>query len=154
MARPLFHVFNIILTVRKDSERGNIKGVMYNGKMIFLKFWGSKVWQESLFHDEILGYWEIEMHRDLTEREKSFLSERYPDLTEEEMAAMIHTISHIHTGEMVPYYIMRYGFYEGHAGYRADPLAISFIFGLKRLEEIEDWFKGTLHQALTGHFTP
>ena len=22
---------------------------------------------------------------------------------------------------MVPYYVMRYGFYEGHTGYRADP---------------------------------
>jgi hypothetical protein len=54
---------------------------------------------------------------------------------------------------MVPFYIMRYGFYEGHVGYRADPIAISLIFGLKSLEEIEKTFEGNLHKALTEHFT-
>jgi hypothetical protein len=55
---------------------------------------------------------------------------------------------------MEPYYVMRYGFYEGHTDYRVDPIAIAFIFGLKRLEEIERAFPGELHKTLTSHFIP
>ena len=62
-------------------------------------------------------------------------------------------LSHIHTGEMVPYYIMRYGFYEGHTDYRADPIAIAWIFGLRSLEQIEAAFSGRLDKVLTHHFT-
>ena len=153
MTKPLFHVFNIILTVKKDSERGNVKGIIYNNKKIYIKFWGSKGWQESIFNDEILGYWQIEIWRELDEDEKSFLSNKYLNLTKKEMAAMIKKLSHIHTGEMVPYYIMRYGFYEGHTDYRADPIAISFIFGLKGIKEIENCFKSNLYQNLTKNFT-
>lgn len=69
------------------------------------------------------------------------------------MADFQKMLCHIHTGEMVPFYIMRYGFYEGHTGYRADPLAISLIFGLKSLEEIEKAFEGSLYKALTEDFT-
>jgi len=46
---------------------------------------------------------------------------------------------------MLPYYIMRYGFYEGHTDYRADPIAIAFIFGMRSLEEIEAAFEGRLY---------
>jgi hypothetical protein len=41
------------------------------------------------------------------------------------------------SGEMHPFYIWRYGFYEGHTAWRSDPIAIAFIFGLKSIEEIE-----------------
>ena len=149
MAKPLFHVFNVILTVKKDSGRGNIGGVLYNQRKIYLKFWGAKGWQESIFNDEILGYWQIEMWRDLDKEEKAFLSREYSNLTDEDMAQLIKKLSHIHTGEMVPYYIMRYGFYEGHTDYRADPVAISFIFGLRSIQEIEAAFKGNLYKTLT-----
>ncbi|MBD3414919.1 MAG: hypothetical protein GF421_10875 [Candidatus Aminicenantes bacterium] len=60
----------------------------------------------------------------------------YPELTEKEMSELIQKISHIHTGEMVPYYVMQYGFYEGHTDFRADPISIAIIFGLKDLQEI------------------
>lgn len=153
IAKPLFHVFNLIISVKKDSERGNVKGMLYNGREIHLKFWGAKGWQESIFDDEILGYWEIEMWRELNEKEEAFLSETYPDLPEEKSSELIKRLTYIHTGEMVPFYIMRYGFYEGHAGYRADPVAISFIFGLKSLEEIETAFEGGLYRTMTDHFT-
>jgi hypothetical protein len=152
IAEPLFHVFNLIITVKKDSERGNVRGILYNGREIYLKFWGAKGWQESIFDDEILGYWEIEMWRALDDKEKAFLSERYPDLSEEQMSELKKKISYIHTGEMVPFYIMRYGFYEGHTGYRADPIAVSFIFGLSSLVEIEEAFEGALYETLTDHF--
>ena len=153
MAEPLFHIFNLILTVRKDSERGNINGVLYNQKKISLKFWGHKGWQESIFDDEILGYWEIEMWRELDEEEKSYLQKKYSHLTPEEMARFIKKLSYIHTAEMAPYYIMRYGFYEGHTSYRADPIAISSIFGLRNLQDIDDAFKGELYEILMNHFS-
>ena len=54
---------------------------------------------------------------------------------------------------MAPYYIVRYGFYEGHTEYRADPIAIAFIFGIRSLAEIEMAFPGTLREALTMHFS-
>lgn len=150
MAKPLFHVFNVILAVKKDSERGNIKGLQYNQRTISLKFWGHKGWQESIFNDEILGYWEIEMSRELDQEEKDFLLGKYPDLTEEEMDRLIKKLSYIHTAEMAPFYIKRYGFYEGHTDYRADPIAIAFIFGLRSLDEIESAFKGELYNSLVN----
>jgi len=48
---------------------------------------------------------------------------------------------------------MRYGFYEGHTDYRADPAAIARIFGLRSLEQIEAAFPGRLEEVLTQHFT-
>ena len=153
MANPLFHVFNVIITVKKDSERGNIRGIYYNDRMIYLKFIGSKGWQESIFNDEILGYWEIEIWRELEKEEKEFLDQKYSHFSEKEIAELTNKLSHIHTGEMVPFYIMRYGFYEGHTSYRADPIANAFIFGLRNIEEIENAFDGGLYDALTCHFT-
>jgi hypothetical protein len=152
-SRPLFHVFNVILSVKKDSERGNVGGVLYGGRKVHLRFWGHKGWQESIFDDEILGHWEIEIQRELDQEERAFLESRYSHLTEVEMAVLTEKLSRIHTGEMVPYYITRYGFYEGHTSYRADPLAIACIFGLKSVPEIESAFEGRLHEVLTEHFS-
>jgi len=84
---------------------------------------------------------------------KAFLQEKYSNLSDEQMRDFQKMLSYIRTGEMVPFYIMRYGFYEGHTGYRADPIAISLIFGLRGLEEIEKAFAGNLYKALTEHFT-
>ena len=61
-------------------------------------------------------------------------------------------LSRFHFSEMAPYYIMRYGFYEGHTDYRADPIAIAYIFGLRSLEEIENAFPGRVYATLTDHF--
>lgn len=153
IAKPLFHVFNLIQWVRRDSERVNVRGILYNQRVINLKFWGSKGWQESIFNDEILGYWQIEIWRELDPNEEAFLAGKYANLAEERMTELKKKLSYIHTGEMVPYYIMRYGFYEGHMDYRADPISISFIFGLKSIDEIESVFKGNLYEALVNHFT-
>jgi hypothetical protein len=54
---------------------------------------------------------------------------------------------------MQPHNIQWYGFYEGHTGWRADPIAIAFIFGFRTLEEIESAFPGRLDEVLTTHFT-
>ena len=152
LAEPLFHVFNVILTVRKDSDRGNVGGILYNQREIHLRFGGAKGWQESIFDDEILGYWWIEIWREIDSGEEGYLSRAYPNLPAERTAELKRKLSFIHTGEMVPYYIMRYGFYEGHTDYRADPISIAFIFGLRSLEEIEAAYAGRLHEILTMDF--
>lgn len=158
MAKPLFHVWNLIL---KDYELGNISGqyggnikyILYNGKKILLEAHGTRGFQESIFDDEIRGNFQMNILRELDGHEKEFLNKKYSNLNEEQMEELVKKLSYFHTGEMVPYYVMRYGFYEGHTDYRADPIVIAFIFGLKSLEEIESIFNGNLYEVLTTHFT-
>lgn len=120
---------------------------------VYFKVLGSKGFQESIFNDEIKGSFQFDIRRDLTSEEQSFIEEKYSHLTKAQRDELIKILSSIHIGEMVPYYIMRYGFYEGHTGYRADPIAIAFIFGLKSLAEIESAFPGELYERLTKHYT-
>jgi hypothetical protein len=75
-------------------------------------------------------------------------------MPDEELSGMSRKLTYIHTGEMVPFYIMRYGFYEGHTGYRADPIAIASIFGLRSIEQISDAPDLDLPTALSNHHTP
>ncbi|NQT79520.1 MAG: hypothetical protein HQ555_03900 [Candidatus Aminicenantes bacterium] len=158
LAKPLFHVWNIIRWINYKSKRvgRSIDGIdyfLYNKKKIRLIRAGGRGWQDSIFNDEILGMYHIEFCIELDEDEKTFLQEKYSNLSNEQMTDFLKILSHIHTGEMVPFYIMRYGFYEGHTGYRADPIAIALIFGLRSLEEIEKSFEGNLYKTLTEHFT-
>lgn len=157
MAKPLFHVWNIVL---KEIELGkwrrfwdNIQYIFYNRGKVNLKAEGTKGWQISIFQDEIQGMFDINVRRELSLKEKSFLKNRYSHLSTQKMADLEEKLSSIHFSEMAPYYIMRYGFYEGHTGYRTDPIEISFIFGIKSIEEIEGAFEGNLYKALTEHFT-
>ena len=155
LAKPLFHVFNIILVHlhcyrnKKVTTMDDISHIFYNGNRISVKWSGKKGWQKSIFNDEILGYYQINVERELNEDEREFINKNYSGQNTE----LIKMLSKIHTGEMVPYYIMRYGFYEGHTSYRADPLAIAFIFGLMSIEEIEKKFKGRIYEVLTEHYT-
>ena len=159
LAKPLFHLWNII---QKHDEQmrllhrplQGINWFYYNGNKIQLLDAGSgHGWQESIFNDGILGMWQFEIRRELNPYEIKFLQENYSHLDAEQMKGLIKKLTYIHTGEMVPFYIIRYGFYEGHTSYRADPIAITFIFGLKSLEEIENAFKGNLYETLNNHFT-
>jgi len=157
MAKPLFHIWNMIL---RDYELGRLgrfwqhfEYILYKGQKVFIKAEGSKGWQESIFNDEILGKFQIEIWREPNRDEKSFLREKYPNLTKDQMEILLKKLSYIHISEMAPYYIMRYGFYEGHTDYRADPIAVTWIFGLKDLEQIEAAFPGRLDVVLTRHFT-
>ena len=156
-ARPLFHIWNLILKEyelhRIGRDWDGVQYVKYNGRQIrFGEVHPTRGFQGSIFNDEIVGAWQINFFRELDERERGFLRERYPDLDEADMATLVRKLSHILTGEMEPYYVMRYGFYEGHTDYRVDPIAIAFIFGLKSVKEIESAFPGTLHATLTAHF--
>jgi hypothetical protein len=110
---------------------------------------GSRGWQESLFADEIQGMHRFEVWRELDAEEQALVNERYGHLSPSQRAQLLERLTRIRSGEMLPYYIQRYGFYEGHTDYRADPLAIARIFGLKSLKEIEEVFPGRLHEVLT-----
>ena len=156
MARPMFHVWNLIL-LELDSGRlrrfwDNISGFYYNGVKVSITVRGSKGFQQSIFNDDIRGCFNMDLFRELSAGEINFLKLKYSRLSPEEFKRMTSALSHFFTGEMVPYYIQRYGFYEGHTAYRADPIAMAFIFGLRSLEEIEAAFDGELFEALTAHF--
>lgn len=157
MAKPLFHIWNIIL---KEIELGkwgrfwdNIQYLFYDGKKLIVEAQSTKGWQVSIFQDEIQGRYDISVLRKFTPEERLFLKEKYSHLSSHQRTELEEKLSRISFSEMAPYYIMRYGFYEGHTSYRTDPIAISFIFGLKNIEEIESAFNGNLYKALTDHFT-
>ncbi len=157
IVEPLFHVWNVIQAAARQNKKmpvaDAIEGICYNDQKIYLQVWGALGWQESIFNDEILGYWEIEVWRDLSDKEKSFIEKTYADLDERQMESLLHNLSYIHTGEMVPFYIMRYGFYEGHTGYRADPISILSVFGLKSIQDLHESMNNDLYKALNTHFT-
>ncbi len=159
LARALFHMWNLILknTVayqEKIRSWGDVVAFLYHGKKILFQEWyATKGWQESIFDDEIYGGYHIRVYRDLSEPEKSFLKKKYPHLTIDQRGDLEKRLTRFHTGEMEPYYVMRYGFYEGHTDYRVDPIALAYIFGLRSLEEIEAAFPGKLYEVLTTHFT-
>jgi hypothetical protein len=158
LAKPLFHLWNIVRWISYSSHSAgrSIDGIdyfMYSQRKVQVLSAGGRGWQDSIFDDEVLGMYQFEFCVELDEDEEAFLREKYPDLAKEQMSELRSKLSHIRTGEMVPFYIMRYGFYEGHTDYRADPIAISLIFGLRSLEEIEVAFEGNLYRALTEHFT-
>jgi hypothetical protein len=160
LARPLFHIWNMICT---DLDLGrwsmaehrwkNIQSVLYHGKTVLLNAGDTKGSQRSIFNDgfDDGSFW-IEIGRDLEAGEKAFLAERYRHLTSEQREVLVTHLSSMRTGEMEPHYIMWYGFYEGHTAWRADPLAIAFIFGLRSLEELEKAFPGRLYEVLTQHY--
>jgi hypothetical protein len=156
MAKPLYHIWNMILLEIECGKLGRFSGIhsfFYNGNEVTLRAEGMKGWQISIFQDEIQGRFDVDVQRTLTAAERSFLSGKYPHLSDTQMAELEKKLTRFHFSEMVPYYIMRYGFYEGHTDYRADPIAIACIFGLKSVEEIENAFQGSLYKTLINHFT-
>jgi len=161
LARPLFHVWNMIGT---DLDLGrwnmaehrwkNIQSVRYHGKTVLLNAGDTKGSQKSIFEDgfDDGSFW-IEINRELAADEKAFLTEKYRHLTSGQRDVMVKRLSSLRTGEMEPHYIMWYGFYEGHTSWRTDPVAIAFIFGLRSLEELEKAFPGMLYEVLTKHYS-
>jgi hypothetical protein len=155
LARPLFHVFNLVLADQdlfriEQVPWHNLVAFHYNDHLIELRASGAKGWQESIFADGVLGYYAFTLRREPTAAETAFLRERYGHLEEAEFAELRNRLTFIHTGEMVPFYIMRYGFYEGHTSYRADPVAIASVFGLLSLPQIDAALTGELGAVLIG----
>jgi hypothetical protein len=152
MANPLFHVWNLIGKAGHKLA-DNYSFFLYNGRKVYIKAFRSKPAQLSLFDDGYRGGSDIDIWRELDLKENEFLKRRYAHLSDRERQELIDRLSRIHTGELEPYYIMHYGFYEGHTDYRADPVAIAFIFGLRNLEQIEAVFPQKIDKILMGHFT-
>ncbi|MBE0675068.1 MAG: hypothetical protein IH591_10435 [Bacteroidales bacterium] len=156
LARPLFHIWNLILLEYELGNWGrfydNIKHIYYNEYILNFQASGSKGWQISIFLDEIQGRHNIHIDRKLTDKDEKYLREKYSTLSPDKMNDLKSRLINLDFSEMLPYYIMRYGFYEGHSGYRTDPISIAFIFGLKSLEQIDKDLEGQLYNALFDHF--
>lgn len=156
LARPLFHVWNLILAEYESGNWArfydNIKQIYYNDNILNFQASGSKGWQISIFMDEIHGRHNIHIDRELTEAEEAYLNEKYSYLSPEKMKKLKIKLSTLDFSEMLPYYIMRYGFYEGHTDYRTDPISIAFIFGLKSIKQIDENLGGQLYNAVFDHF--
>jgi hypothetical protein len=159
MARPLFHLWNISREIEQFStkpvidETMQLTALFYNGHRVMNKITGSRGWQESIFDDEILGTGHIEIWRELNPEELEFLKEKYVHLPQDQLEKLKQMLSYIHTGEMVFFYINRYGFYEGHTEYRIDPIAVALVFGLRSIEEVHQASGGDLYRYFTTHFT-
>ena len=155
MARPLFHVWNMILqeiACGKFGRFSNVQAFFYRGRKLDLKAESTKGWQRSIFQDEVQGRFDIDVRCELTPEEKLFLQEKHSHLTTVQMTELVEALTRLHFSEMAPYYIMCYGFYEGHTDYRADPIAIACVFGLRSIPEIEKAFGADLHGILKNHF--
>ena len=158
LAKSLYHIWTIIRLYSHTGRSAgrsieNIDHLLYNKRKIRLLRTGGRGWQDSIFNDEIKGMYQIEFSIDLEKDEQEFLEKKYANLSREQMLDFQKKLSRIYTGEMAMFYIQRYGFYEGHTGYRADPLAIALIFGLISLGEIENAFPQILYQSLFEHFS-
>lgn len=157
LACPLFHVWNLLLREYELGKLGRFKddggSFWYHGREIHLRSQRTKGFPESIFNDEIKGAFDIELWRELEAGERELLNAAYAHLNAADRNAMIGRLTRLRTGEMQPYYIMRYGFYEGHTEYRVDTIALAAIFGLKSLAEIETAFATELDPVLTRRFT-
>lgn len=159
LARPLFHLWNISHEFGKynidtvTGEELQIDALMYNGREIHSKITGSRGWQESIFKDEILGSGHIEISREPDVNELEFLGENYAYLPADEYQQLKKDLFTIHTGEMVFFYINRYGFYEGHTEYRIDPVTVALIFGIRTIEEVHSSCGGDLYKYYKTSFT-
>ena len=159
LARPLFHLWNIsrefgsynIDTI--TGERMQMEAIIYNGNEVKVEISGSRGWQESIFNDEILGSGHIYISRELNKEEQEFLNQNYGNLSEDKFEELKKMLFNIHTGEMVFFYINRYGFYEGHTEYRIDPLAAAIIFGMRSIEDVHNAAGGDLYKYFTSPFT-
>ncbi len=158
LAAPLFHIWNLSLrrADHADSTREWLEfaSVLYNGGSVQIDVQGTRGFQESIFDDGIQGSHNLNIWRDPTPTEIAWLEARYGRLGRDGINRMIVRLGRIEIGEMVPFYITRYGFYEGHTAYRADPLAIAFIFGLRSLSELDAACDGDLYRALTTTYPP
>ena len=152
LARPLLHVCALLGELYPDSGARHDLVVFYGGQRLSLEVSFSRGGQKSVFQDGLDGAWTIRIRRELGEKERVFLDAAYGRLDAARRARMIDSLTEMLTGEMEPFYIYRYGFYEGHTAWRTDPIAIAFMFGLRSIEQIEAAFGGQLDQVLMRHF--
>jgi hypothetical protein len=158
MAKPLFHVLNMIETDlhlnRWNKARHkweNINYFFYNGKKVYVECEDTKGGQQSIFNDGIDGALYINIWRELDTEEINYLKKSYSYLSTEQFKAFIDLLTKVNTGEMEPQYIMRYGFYEGHTFWRTDPISLSVIFNLIDIKDIDNYLDKRLYEIVTTH---
>ena len=152
-------MWNVILQEQKHGRGVWGKGhvwvhfdhFLYNGKKISYEAHFTKGGQKSPFADGIEGGAHVFLKREMEPGEAEFLADRYRHLGAEKLEMLKGRLCSLNSGELEPFYIVRYGFYEGHTDWRTDPIALASIFGLRSLEEIEVAFPGKLDGALTSH---
>lgn len=153
LARPLLIVCNLLGVLHRDSGQRHTNVVFYSGQRLTLEVEFTRGGQKSIFDDGLDGAWAIRIRRDLEPSEQATLDRCYGHLQPRQQDELRLRLTQMLTGEMQPFYIHRYGFYEGHTGWRTDPISIAFLFGLVPIEEIEAAFPGNLDRVLTEHFT-
>lgn len=158
LARPLFHVWNLIQTdlslgrwSMPDHQWRNVHAVRYHGHWVALDAHDTKGGQRSPFDDGLEGAFWMVLHRALSPAEEEFLRVAYDHAAPGTWDTMHGTLSRLWLGEMEAFFIQWYGFYEGHTAWRADPVGIARIFGLRTLAELEAAFPGRLHEVTTRH---
>jgi hypothetical protein len=159
LAKPLFHVLNMMdrdLSLDRwnmaKHRWDNITSFYYNGNIVYVEAYDTKGGQRSIFNDSIEGVFHIKLWHEFSNEETKYLNQHYGHLSKEEMEEFKTRLSFLNIGEMQAQYIMRYGFYEGHTFWRACPVAISYIFGFKSLEELDKLFKGDLYNIISSHY--
>ena len=104
------------------------------------------------FFDEVQGRYNIHIDRKPTNKEEQLIDNNYSQISKSELKELKQKLINLDFSEILPYYIMRYGFYKGHTDYSCDPVSIAFIFGLKNIEEIDIAVDGDLYSTLTDHY--
>lgn len=158
LARPLLHVWNLMQTdldlgrwSMADHQWLNVRAMKYNGHWVLLDAHDTKGGQQSPFGDGLEGGFWIVIRRALTPQEEEFLHAHYDHASPSAWDPMHGTLTRLWIGDMEAYYIQWYGFYEGHTDWRADPVGIARIFGLRSLPRLEQAFPGQLHRVTTAH---
>jgi hypothetical protein len=159
LAKPLFHVLNMMdMDLSLDRwnmarhQWDNITSFYYYGNIVYVESYDTKGGQRSIFNDSIEGAFHIKLWHEFSDEETEYLNQHYGHLSEKEMKEFKARLGFLNVGEMQPQYIMRYGFYEGHTFWRACPVAISYIFGFKSLEELDHLFEEQLFKVMTSHY--
>lgn len=145
------HVWNLMqidlelnMWNRREHRWLNMEAVKYNGNWVRLDAHDTKGGQQSPFDDGLQGAYWIVIRRPLTAEAESWLHERFHHLEPDRWNRLHGVLTRIYTGEMEPYFIMRYGFYEGHTAWRADPVGIAHVFGIRSLKQVEKVFSADL----------
>jgi len=160
LARPLFHIWNLMQT---DIDLGrwsmahhqwrNVRAMLYNGRWIQLDAHDTKGGQKSPFDDGLDGAFWMVYRRGFSAAEEEWLNERHCRLDPARWDELVGTLTRVYTGDMEAFYVQWYGFYEGHTGWRVDPVGLALVFGLRTLEELEEVFPGRLDDVILQHHT-
>ena len=161
LARPLFHLLN---AMRTDIDLGqwnmaahrwhNVTAVLSHGRTVHVVAGDTKGGQLSIFDDGLEGASWFELTGEISDSERAFLEARYPRLGREEMDAFVRLLTRIRSGDMEPFYITWYGFYEGKTLWRTDPIALAFMFGLRTIRQIEAALPGRVYRLVMARHVP